>query len=92
MFDFLSMFDWFGNGKALFEIAFHGPFGGRCFAVSLDSGYTGAQCQAMLAREGISIYGDGIVNGRALFWVDNANAQRAYKVLTGAGVPVGFPE
>ena len=57
---FAETFDYFGNAEAMFEIAFHGPFGGRCFFVPLGFGWTGEQCKRLLAGRGIGAAFSGV--------------------------------
>jgi len=90
MFDSLN---WTNHMSAAFDLSFHGGgLWGRCFFIPVDSGRTLEECEQLLAGCGIEIYARDTQQGYFLFWVDHWDAERAYNILTQAGVPIGIAE
>lgn len=89
MFDILN-FDWMGRGFGLFETVMKGPFAGHTFYISLNSGCTGARCEALLKEHDIGIYGCCIVQGDTLFTVEKDEAEEAERILLRSGVPLKY--
>ena len=86
--EFLSTFDWISPLIALTETAIHGH--GWTFYVDLDSGWTGAQCERLLRRKGVKVYGRCVAKGDAFFQVPKKQAEYAEYLLLQAGAPLKY--
>jgi len=80
-FELLANLDWIGATRALCETLRHGPFSGHTFYIDLDSGWSGAECEGILAEHGIGIYARCIAEGDAFFTVSNDQAEEAERLL-----------
>ena len=89
-FEFLSSSDWFTPMKGIFEMIWHGPFGGHTFYIDLDSGYTGAKCVKLLRSHGIITYAECIAKGDAFWTVPKEQAEEAERILLQAGIPLKY--
>jgi hypothetical protein len=89
-FELLSNFDWLTPAWGIAETILRGPFAGHTFYISLDSGWSGAQCERILGDAGISVYARCIAEGDAFFTVSNDQAEQAERLLLRAGAPLKY--
>ena len=80
-----TWFDWISPLLSVAGDVAHG--GGRTFFVDQACGWTGGEIADLLRRRGIGSWGRMIVNRKIMLTVRKGDADRAARLLDGAGLP-----